>query len=103
VTFLNVPDVQKRGSYLSEKGVEFYYKNNREIYEKKLEVRLSKKWSESELKIKFREIAHSIRNEKYNPANNFRRDIKNLNRNGDLLFDLTDTIREDKRVYLRAN
>jgi len=77
ITNLPLPDGAKT-SYLSDKGVEFYYENHREIYDEKLKVRLSKKWDGSELKIQFREIAHSIRNEKYNPKNNLKRDIKRM-------------------------
>jgi len=77
ITELPLP-VGTKTSYLNDKGVKFYYENHREIYDEKLACRLSKKWYSSELKIQFREIAHSIRNEKYNTKNNMKRDIKRM-------------------------
>jgi hypothetical protein len=104
VTNLSLDIGIKQGSYLSSKGVEFYYYKHPEIYKEKLETRLSKKWKNAPLKIQFREIAHSIRNEKYNPRNNPRNNSLNSIRNvlgkGSLLFSLAETIRPDKREYL---
>jgi hypothetical protein len=92
------------GSYLSSKGVEFYHDNRPEIYNEVLRPRLSKKWENADLKIQFREIAHSIRNEKYNPGNNPRNNAKKSIRNvlskGSLLFSLAETISKEKRKYL---
>lgn len=55
----------------------------------------------------FKEIAHSIRNEKYNPKNNPRNNLKTsikVRDNGVLnLFDYSDMLREDKRQILTAN
>ena len=101
VTGLSLEIGIKQGEYLSAKGVEFYYYNHPDIYQKKLAIRLSKKWVDSDLKIQFREIAHSIRNEIYNPQNNFNRDIKKRENSGiSFLFSLAETIRPDKRKYL---
>ena len=106
VTGLSLEIPVKQNSYLSAKGVEFYYKNFPEIYEKILAVRLSKKWLNSDLQIQFREIAHSIRNERYNPnnnpRNNFKRSLQLRRAGGQFLFPLAETIREDKLQYLDA-
>ena len=105
VTGLSLEIGIKQGEYLSAKGVEFYHQNHPDIFAEKLYTRLSKKWVDSELKIQFREIAHSIRNEIFNkennPRNNFKRDIKKREDSGmNLLFSLTETIRPDKRKFL---
>ena len=104
VTGLSLEIGIKQGSYLSAKGVEYYYLNDIELFNKILLPRLTEKWQESELKIQFREIAHSIRNEKYNPKNNPRNNLKTSIKNRDIgvlnLFDYSDMLREDKRKIL---
>lgn len=107
VTSLSLEIGIKQGTYLSAKGVEYYYYNDRESYDKILLPRLSAKWQESELNIQFKEIAHSIRNEKYNPKNNPRNNLKTsikVRDNGVLnLFDYSVMLREDKRKILTTN
>jgi|GEM_PF-6790860 len=104
VTGLSLEIGIKQGTYLSAKGVEYYYYHNREIFDKILLPRLSAKWQDAEINIQFREIAHSIRNEKYNPKNNPRNNLKTsikVRDNGVLnLFDYSDMLREDKRRIL---
>ena len=104
VTGLSLEIGIKQGSYLSAKGVEYYYLNDIELFNKILLPRLTEKWQSSELKIQFREIAHSIRNEKYNPKNNPRNNLKTSIKNRDIgvlnLFDYSDMLREDKRKIL---
>lgn len=104
VTGLSLEIGIKQGSYLSAKGVEYYYLNDIDLFNKILLPRLTEKWQESELKIQFREIAHSIRNEKYNPKNNPRNNLKTSIKNRDNgvlnLFDYSDMLREDKRKIL---
>jgi hypothetical protein len=105
VTGLSLEIGIKQGEYLSAKGVEFYYNNYPEIYQKKLAIRLSEKWKSAPLKIQFSEISHSIRNEIYNPKNNPRNNFKRyknrLTGKGGLLFGLDETIRPDKKKYLQ--
>lgn len=107
VTSLSLEIGIKQGSYLSAKGVEYYYHNQIEIYDKILLPRLSEKWHESELNIQFREIAHSIRNEKYNPKNNPRNNLKTSIKTRDIgvlnIFDYSVMLREDKRKILSTN
>lgn len=104
VTGLSLEIGIKQGSYLSAKGIEYYYLNDIDLFNKILLPRLTEKWQESELKIQFREIAHSIRNEKYNPKNNPRNNLKTSIKNRDNgvlnLFDYSDMLREDKRKIL---
>lgn len=106
VTGLSLDIGIKQGDHLTKLGVSFYAKNYPDIYNTALLPRLSKKWEDHPEEIKFREIAHSIRNDKYNPGNNPRnntlhsiRKVKEGSTN--LLFSLEDTIREDKRQYLQ--
>ena len=100
VTGLSLEIGIKQGSYLSAKGVEYYYYNQRELFNKILLPRLSEKWHDTELKIQFKEIAHSIRNEKYNPKNNPRNNLRTSLKRRDngmsSLFDYSVMLREDK-------
>jgi len=110
ITGLPLKIGKKRTSYLGVKDVEIYYKNHPEIYVEKLKVRLSKKWENEDLQIQFREIAHSIRNEKFNPKNNprnnprnnFKRDFKKMKNKagGRFIFEINDMIKNDKLIYL---
>lgn len=102
ITSLSLEIEVEQGSYLSAKGVEYYYLNERELFDKYLYPRLSDRWKDKALNIQFREIAHSIRNERYNPKNNprnnLKRDIKNvLSKSSGLLFSIESTICESKR------
>jgi len=110
VTGLSLDIGIKQREFLSAKGVEYYHLNNLDIFTNKLLPRLSTKWEDSPLKIQYREIAHSIRNElfnpKNNPRNNFKRDAGKITNGCSLLFSLAETIRPDKRqlyeeVYLQ--
>ena len=101
VTGLSLDIGIRQGAYLSAKGVEYYYLNNLDIFTNELLPRLSTKWKDSPLKIQYREIAHSIRNELYNPKNNprnnFKRDAGKIMNGCIQLFSLAETIRPDKR------
>ena len=57
--------------------------------------RLSSKWDNESFEVQVREIAHSIRNEYYNPKHNAKREIQNL-LSYPVLFDLVPYIRPDK-------
>jgi len=77
VTGLNI-SMQKKGSkFLNVTGVAFYYKNQQEIY-KELEKMLSEYWDGAPLEIRFREIAHQIRNEYNNKLHSEKKKIKKL-------------------------
>lgn len=106
ITNLSLEIGIKQGRYLSAKGVEYYYQNKRDIYDEVLNKRLPERWENKPLKIQFREIAHSIRNEKFNPKNNPRNNLKTSIEkrltNGGLLFDMAEMIRPDKREILRG-
>ena len=105
ITNLSLDIGINQGSYLSPKGVEYYYKKHREVYDDVLGIRLSDRWKNKPLEVQFAEIAHSIRNEKYNkknnPRNNLRNSIRARKRHGRLLFSLEETICPSKREMLR--
>jgi len=72
VTGLDI-SMQKTGSkFLSIAGLKFYYSREPETY-KELERRLSDRWKHEPIEIRFREIAHYIRNESNNPRHNYTR------------------------------
>lgn len=74
-------DMQKEESkFLCTTGVEYYFNNHKDLYFELLYPRLSKRWYNSDQKKQFTEIAHSIRNEYYNPIHNKDR-IENKIRN----------------------
>lgn len=79
--FLNDP----RSKFLSDKEVEYYYHYYLAIYYRDLYPRLTSQWYDAPLKIQFREIAHSIRNEDSNHRNNSKRRMRK-NKGGESLF-----------------
>ncbi len=92
VTNLSLDIGIKQGTYLSPQGVEYYYNNHRKVFNKVLKPRLSERWINEPLKVQFEEIAHSIRNERFNPNNNLKRAIHKIESNGHLLFPLEELI-----------
>jgi hypothetical protein len=94
--------MQKPGSkFLCISGLRFLYKNDYSKYEKLKNSRLSEKWQKSPLDIQLREIAHSIRNEYFNPKHDTARDIKKLFRHP-ALFENWPLISEEKRNLISA-
>jgi hypothetical protein len=68
---------QKPGSkFLSISGIKYLYEHQLPVFERLKNERLTSKWKEESLSIQIREIAHSIRNEYYNPKNNPRNNTK---------------------------
>jgi len=75
VTGLDISMQKITSKFMSISGIKFYKKNYPEIY-KELKKRLSDKWKNESLEIRFKEIAHSIRNEYFNKLNNSRNNTK---------------------------
>lgn len=72
-------DIQKKNSkFLNISGIKYLYNNHNEIFKNNLLPRLSEKWINEPLKIQFREIAHSIRNEYFNKKHNCRKSINKV-------------------------
>lgn len=102
VTGLNLDIGIKQNDVLSTKGVGYYYQYHRDIYNKILYPRLSERMKSKPLKKQFEAIAHSLRNERSNPRNNLRRDLRNLEQGVNMLFCYTDMLRSDKKnIYKR--
>lgn len=93
--------MQKSGSrFLSSAGIKYLYLNNKELFEKLRDERLSAKWMNEDISIQFREICHSIRNEFFNPGNNTKKSLRNIMKDP-LLFDITPFISSEKRKIIR--
>ena len=99
VTGINI-SMQKDGSkFLSISGLRFLHENDPSTFDKLMSKRLSQRWENESLKVQFRELAHSIRNEYFNPKNNPRNNtlkgIENLF-SYPSLFDIRPFIRPEK-------
>lgn len=103
VTNLSLEIGIKQNEVLSTKGVKYYYQNKREIYDTVLYPRLSQRMRSKPLNKQFEAIAHSLRNERSNPRNNLKRDLKNLEQGVPMLFCFTEMLRSDKKlIYKQA-
>lgn len=105
ITSLSLDIGIKQNDVLSTKGVEYYYLNERDTYNKVLYPRLTEKMKSESLGKQFEAIAHSLRNERSNPRNNpknnLRRDLKNLEKGFSMMFDFVDMLRDDKvEIYI---
>ncbi len=100
VTGLDISMQKKDSIFLNIAGIESYKENEPEIY-RQLEKRLSKNWINASLRIRMREIAHSIRNEFNNPRNdprnNNKRAILKVINSGPVLWDSMPYIDKGKR------
>jgi len=104
VTSLPIHNQRLGSIYLSSKGVRWYYENEPEVYQTKLETLLTDKWKSKHLdkskQYYFNEVYHQIRNHANNPHNNPRNNTKKSYRNiegkGLLLFPLLETIAPEK-------
>lgn len=95
--------MQRPGSkFLCSAGIKYLYYHDRDLYEKLADERLSRKWLRYPLEIHFREIAHSIRNEFYNPKNNARHSIERMMKDPSL-FDILSLISEEKKSLAGVN
>ncbi|MEI6050058.1 MAG: hypothetical protein WCS03_14240 [Bacteroidota bacterium] len=97
VTGIDISCQKPVSKFLYITGIRFLYENDRLLFEKLKSGRLSKKWETESLEVQFREIAHSIRNEFYNPKHNAINGIKRLNENP-VLFDIYPLLSQNKRV-----
>ena len=68
VTGLNI-SMQKESSFLlSHTGLKYYFKTDKKVYDEVKRKYLSDRWKNESHQIEIREIAHSIRTEKYNKS-----------------------------------
>ena len=68
---------RKESRFLGITGIKFYMKHDPPVRDELL-GRLSSRWEKAPLEVKIKEIAHSIRNEYYNPRNNAKRALTRL-------------------------
>ncbi|MFY0603250.1 MAG: hypothetical protein JXQ93_04830 [Flavobacteriaceae bacterium] len=66
ITKLDISMQNSNSILLSHTGLNYYYKNNREIFNQVKKVYLSKKWINEGYNKQIREIAHNIRNTRCN-------------------------------------
>ena len=97
VTGISISCQKPESKFLCISGIRQLKKTDPEGYEKLRDQRLNSKWLPYPLEIHFREIAHSIRNEFYNPKHNTRQSILKINEDP-VLFDLWPLISENKRI-----
>ena len=103
VTGLSLNIGIKQNEVLSTKGVKYYYQNERELYDTVLYPRLSQRMRDKPLNKQFEAISHSLRNERSNPRNNLKRDLRNLEQGVPMLFCFTEMLRSDKKlIYKQA-
>lgn len=76
ITGLNISMQKESSKFLSIAGISFYYEHEPELFKNELLSRIGKKWQNFGRTIQFREIAHSIRNECFNPKNDPRNNTK---------------------------
>ena len=77
VTGLDISMQRKESRFLGITGIKFYMKHDPPVRDELL-GRLSSRWEKAPLEVKIKEIAHSIRNEYYNPRNNAKRALTRL-------------------------
>lgn len=78
VTGLDISMQKDSSMFLFITGVQYYFENYKDIYLAVLYPRLSEGWKNQPLKVQFKEIAHSIRNEHNNPKHNTQKRIKRI-------------------------
>lgn len=91
VTGLDISMQKPNSRFVNARGLKWYSENEPQIF-KRLEKRLTARWTNEPFEIQIREIAHSIRNEFHNPKNNYTRDLEK--RGGTQLFDEREIISE---------
>ena len=81
ITGLDISMQRKESRFLGITGIKFYMKHDPPVRDELL-GRLSSRWEKAPLEVKIKEIAHSIRNDYYNPRNNAKRALMRLRGSG---------------------
>lgn len=88
---------------LSAKGVEYYYLNERDMFDKVLYPLLTDKAKSKSLEYQFKAIAQIIRNNRSNAPNNLKRDLRKRYKGVNMIFDIEDMICKDKEcIYVEV-
>ncbi|MDO9254589.1 MAG: hypothetical protein Q7U54_03680, partial [Bacteroidales bacterium] len=101
VTGISISCQKPESKFLCISGIRQLKKTDPEGYEKLRDQRLNSKWLIYPLEVQFREIAHSIRNEYFNPKNNTKLSIFKISKDP-VLFENWPLIRQDKREMVFA-
>lgn len=99
VTKLKINNQKPGSKFLSVGGLKWLCENDKSKFERLKKERLSKRWANEPLSIQIKELAHSIRNEYYNPKNNPRNNAKTSIRkvySYPILFDTCEFMKPDK-------
>lgn len=78
VTGINIEMQRNDSRLLSITGLKYYYKTDKKIYQELERKYLTDRWRHEPIEKKIEEIAHNIRNEKYNKNNNLKRRINRI-------------------------
>ena len=94
--------MQRSGSkFLCTAGIRELIRTDPAGFESLRAERLSPRWYNEMEEVQIREIAHSIRNEYFNPRHNTRRAYERIITHP-ALFDIRPYIRMEARVYLES-
>lgn len=97
VTGISISCQKPESKFLCISGISQLKKTDPAGYEKLRDQRLNSKWLIYPLEIQFREIAHSVRNEFYNPKHNTKQSILKINEDP-VLFENWPLISQKKRI-----
>lgn len=97
VTGISISCQKTESKFLCISGISQLKKTDPAGYEKLRDQRLNSKWLIYPLEIQFREIAHSVRNEFYNPKHNTKQSILKINEDP-VLFENWPLISQKKRI-----
>ncbi len=101
VTGVDISMQKPDSKFLCVSGLKELMKTDPGKFKKLRDERLSRRWYCDTDEVQLREIAHSIRNEYFNPRNNTRRAVEKI-MTRPALFDSMPYIRVEARVYLEG-
>ncbi len=99
VTGINISMQKSDSTFLCISGLRYLFETDHRDFDKLRSERLSRRWENEPLKVQFRELAHSIRNEYFNPRHNPRNNtMKGISKlySDPPLFDFTPYILPEK-------
>lgn len=99
VTGIDISMQKPDSKFLCTTGIRELMRTDPAGFERLRAKRLSDRWYYDPEEVQIREIAHSIRNEYFNPRHNTRRAVARIMEHP-TLFDIIVHIKKDKRVFL---
>lgn len=101
VTGFDITDQRSSSRFLSTTGIRDLMMRHPEEFDRLRAERLAPGWYGFPVEVQIKEIAHSVRNEYFNPRNNTRRAYERIMTHP-ALFDSMPYIRMEARVYLES-